>query len=398
MSRAFLDIPDAVAPDYQGGSLLNLSVSFATGIGRAPGRRFAAAPCTCLPDLSGSRIVVFLLIDGLGANDVKRRGPGAFMDDHAQGQLTSVFPPTTASAVTASMSALAPAAHGLTGWYIRDPRFGGILAPLPMVRRDRQPLTGWWPVPRLFPYACLFQHLRCRSAVVSPEHILGSPFNMRHTRGAAARYPYRTLNEMVAAIGEAARNLGRRGGFVYAYHPDYDALAHAHGIGSDECTQHYGLLDDALQAIRRALAGLEATLVVSADHGFIDSPPEQQVCLEDHPALAACLDGPLWGEWRSAYCRVLPQWKDDFENVFRAELGERFELVGARRLIDSGAFGPAAKVHPRLAERVGDYAIIGRGRWTLHDRLPGERAHTMVGVHAGVSADEMFIPLVVAHC
>ena len=398
MSSAFLDLPDAVAPAYDGASLLNLSVSLAVQVGRAKPAAFAALPCAGLPSLADARIVVFLLIDGLGSNDVARRGPGAFMADKRVATLTSVFPSTTASAVTSTLTGLSPAAHGLTGWHIRDERFGGVLAPLPMQRRDRAPLSGWWKIPRLFPYPCIFQHMKCPSAMVSHEHILGSPFNMRHSRSVARRYAYRTVDEMVASIVAAARDLGGKGGFVYAYHADYDALAHGHGVRSSECAAHYARLDEALTQLARGLSGLDAALIVTADHGFIDSPIERQLRIETLPELYDCLDGPLWGERRVAYCRIKPGQHPRFEQAAAKHLAGRFDVIPGRRLIDEGLFGPATKRHPKLVERVGDYALIARDNWTIYDRLDGERDHLMIGVHAGVSADEMFIPLVVSHC
>ncbi len=398
MVSAFLDLPDSVAPRYDGASLLNLSVSLAVQAGRARPTAFAAPACAELPSLADAKVVVFLLIDGLGANDIDRRGAGAFMADHRIATLTSVFPSTTASAVTSSLTGLAPAAHGLTGWYIRDDRFGGILAPLPMQRRDRAPLTGWWKMPRLFPYPCLFQHMKCRSAMVSHEHILGSPFNMRHSRGVARRYGYRTVDEMATSIVSAARDLGGNGGFVYAYHADYDAAAHGSGVASAACSEHYERLDVALKRIKRDLAGLDAALIVTADHGFIDSPVERQIRIETMPEVFDCLAGPLWGERRVAYCRVKQGQHERFEQAVATHLGERVDVIPGRRLLDEHVFGPAAKPHPKLAERVGDYALIARDNWTIYDRLENERDHLMIGVHAGISADEMLIPLVLSRC
>ena len=47
---------------------------------------------------------------------------------------------------------------------------------------------------------------------------------------------------------------------------------------------------------------------------------------------------------------------------------------------------------------VGDYVLVMREDWTLLDWMEGEQRHRQLGVHAGVSADEMLVPLVVAHC
>ncbi|TVT49978.1 MAG: alkaline phosphatase family protein [Denitromonas halophila] len=393
----FLDLPDTVAPDYQGGSLLNLMASLRRRFGDrrvdTPGLRDPEA----MP-LSAARVVVLLVIDGLGAHDLATRGAGSFLAQHQARTLTSVFPPTTASAITTTLTGISPAEHGLTGWYIRDDRFGGVLAPLPMVRRDRAPMTGWWRMPRLFPYHSLFQRLDTRSVMVGPESILGSPFNLRHSRGVARRYAYQDLPELESQLVQSVRDLGSLDGFVYAYHADYDALAHQFGIASLECDAHFEALDAMVARVSAQLAGSGALLLVTADHGFIDSPPERQCDIAAEGQLQSYLDGPLWGERRVAYCRVKNAHRAQFELEAISQLGDRFHVVPGPRLIDSGVFGPTAKPSRRLAERVGDFALIGRDNWTLYDWLPNERRFPMLGVHAGISAAEMLIPLVAIPC
>ncbi len=393
----FLDLPDTVAPDYEGGSLLNLMVTlrrrFGDGRVAMPGLRDPGAL-----RLADARVVVLLMIDGLGAHDLATRGAGSFLARHQARTLSSVFPATTASAITTSLTGISPAEHGLTGWYIRDDRFGGVLAPLPMVRRDREPMTGWWRMPRLFPYPSLFQRLDTRSVMVAPESILGSPFNLRHSRGVARRYAYQSLPDFESQLIQSVHDLGSLDGFVYAYHPDYDSLAHQFGIASVECDAHLEAIDAMVSRVSAALAGSGALLLVTADHGFIDSPPERQCDIASEGRLQRHLDGPLWGERRVAYCRVKKGCHAQFELEAIAQLGDRFHVVRGQRLIDAGVFGPAAKPSPRLRERVGDFALIGRDNWTLYDWLPKEHRYPMLGVHAGISAAEMLIPLVAIRC
>ena len=62
-------------------------------------------------------------------------------------------------------------------------------------------------------------------------------------------------------------------------------------------------------------------------------------------------------------------------------------------LINAGWFGPPP-YHPRLAARVGDYTLVMKDDWTIKDQLPGEKQHRMLGVHGGVSGDEMVVPLI----
>jgi hypothetical protein len=53
-------------------------------------------------------------------------------------------------------------------------------------------------------------------------------------------------------------------------------------------------------------------------------------------------------------------------------------------------------VHPRLADRVGQYTLLARDNWTIGDQLLGESKHVQVGTHGGVTGDEMHVPLIVA--
>ena len=38
-----------------------------------------------------------------------------------------------------------------------------------------------------------------------------------------------------------------------------------------------------------------------------------------------------------------------------------------------------------------------KDNWTIKDWLPGEKRYTMVGVHGGISTNEMRVPLVAVH-
>ncbi len=390
-----LDLPDTVAPDYLGGSLLNLMTSIACRFDAKGLGEHARLADETLLGLSDARVVVLLIIDGLGALDLQRRGDDSFLARHLVTTLTSVFPSTTASAITTTLTGLSPAEHGLTGWFIRDLRFGGVFAPLLMQRRDREPMVGWWRERRLFPYPTLFQRLRARSVMVSHEHILGSPFNLRHGRGLARSYAYSDLDDLDGAVVSATEDLGSQGGFAYAYHADYDATAHRFGIGSEACSANFQRINALVERLGSRLSGQGVRLLVTADHGFIDSPPEKQIRIDAYPDLHACLDGPLWGERRVAYCRVRTGQGGRFEQLAEQVFKDTFDIVPADQLLAEGVFGPARIPHPRLAERIGDYALIGRRGWTVYDTLPNEGEHAMIGVHGGPTADEMCIPLCV---
>src|SRR5512135_1734595 len=106
-----------VLPDYAGGSILNLMRSVAeacgaTGLPYEPARQLDPA------ELADAANIVLLVIDGLGLDYLLRNGKDGALRGHLRGSLTSVFPSTTASAITTFLTGLAPQQHGLTGWHM----------------------------------------------------------------------------------------------------------------------------------------------------------------------------------------------------------------------------------------------------------------------------------------
>jgi hypothetical protein len=336
-----------------------------------------------------------IVVDGLGYRQLTRDHAHSTLCQHLRGPLTSVFPPTTATAITALLTGLAPAQHAVTGWHMYFPEIDAVAAALPLrTRQTDRPLTALGVDPaRFFGHRSLFDQLPVRSFVVSPERIVDSTFNRLHS-GAAERRGYGSLEQLFASLLNCLRaSDGRR--YIYAYYADFDSVAHEHGANSDRAARMVRRFDAAFSAFLSEAGGLDATIIVTADHGFIDSPPERLIELGDHPLLEATLRLPLCGERRAAYCYVRPDRGEEFERYVRSQLAGQVRLYRSETLIEQGWFGPGVP-HPRLKERVGDYTLVMKDNWTIKDWLPGEQRHRHIGVHAGLTEDEMIVPLVVA--
>ena len=104
---------------------------------------------------------------------------------------------------------------------------------------------------------------------------------------------------------------------------------------------------------------------------------------------------PLCGERRVPYCYVQPGQEAAFEHYVKTRLDHCAGLYRSAELIAQGWFG-LGPANPRLAERVGHYALVMKDNYTIKDWIPGEQRYLTVGVHGGVSAAEMYVPLIVA--
>ncbi len=378
-------------PDYAGGSLVNLVSSIATALGAGtPYPPLAALPSEAL---AGARHLVLLVVDGLGFDALSER-PGA-LRDHLRGTLTSVFPSTTASAIPTFLTGLAPQQHGLTGWHMYLRELGAVVAPLPFrTRAGHQGLRAAGVTPAtLFGLAPLFDRLPCACHVVSPRQIVHSDFNVALS-GRAKRHAYDNLDDMFATIaGLLQADAPRR--YVYAYWPQLDALAHEYGCRSEAVAEAFDALDAGFATLVEAAKRSGSTVVVTADHGFVDTSAAETIDLDDHPALRDTLLLPLCGEPRVAYAYVRDGQAGRFEDYLATHLADRVDVFRSETLVEQGWFGPGV-AHPALARRLGDYVLLPRGRGILRDWLQGEPRYTHVGVHGGASAAEMTVPLVVA--
>lgn len=392
ISRPLVLPADSVRPDYVGRGIHTLSRVFQ---GYLQGGSWAQVSSP-LFTANETQVVVFLLIDGLGDHFLQKHGQGSQLLSDRQGTLTSVFPSTTSSAVTTLLTGLEPCTHGLNGWHIREESLGGILAPLPLQLRGAGKLhVDQTVLEALFPYDNLFEGVPRPSIAVLPAHISNSAFTVRHYRGAEIR-AYRSLTQLLDLTLDAARALSRRsgGGFVQAYYPELDALSHHFGCESNEAIREFWRVDRCYQKLRERLRSLGASCVVSADHGFIDSPADRLICLGENDPVTDMLTGPLWGERRSAFCQTREGAETDFIDWAAQTLQGVAQVVESEALIQHGFLG-RGPCHPKLTERMGSHAILMEPGWTICDLLPGEQPHEMMGVHGGLSSAEMLVPLIV---
>ena len=381
-------------PNYRDGSILNLMQSILGGLD-APGAGDVHGHLADLEpgEVADARHVVLLVIDGLGRAQLEV-GPAPALRASLRGTMTSVFPSTTASAVTTFLTGLAPAEHAVTGWFMWLREIDSIVAPLPFTTRaGNAGLTARGVEPAgVFVGPTVFERVRADCHAVLPAELVDSAYTRAHTRGATPRGIER-LEGLVDAIVDVVRNAPRRT-YVSAYWPVLDTLSHEFGASGVRTRRHLAEIDLHFARLHAALAGSGTLLLVTADHGFVDIRPESRLDVDSVPGLAPMLARPLCGEPRIAYCYVRDDCRADFAKRAVDGLDGAACVVDSASMIEDGWFGPG-EPHPRLHERVGDFALVMQDDYAIRDRIPGEKPFRHVGVHGGVSREEMRVPLVV---
>ncbi len=378
-------------PNYRDGSIVNLMASIQVGLGAVS--EYPVLPQLDPDILTRSGKVLLVVVDGLGHSFLRRQAPSGFLRRHLVTRLTSVFPATTASAITTFLTGSAPQQHGITGWYMYFRELGAVFTVLPF-----RPRYGAASLPRagvdaqrFFAHASIFEKIQAPSSLIVPNYIVNSDFTLAHS-GPAKRLGYADMDGFFRTIRDTLGENAERG-FIHAYWAGLDALAHEQGIGSPSVTEHFEKLESGLYTLVRDLAGSDTLVVVTADHGLVDNVPERLIKVEEHPALAECLVLPLCGEPRTAYCYVHPHLREQFVAYCHTHLSDCLEVRPSQQLIDDGFFGPG-RPHPRLSDRVGHYTLLMKENFAIRDRVWGENAHSLMGVHGGMSEDEMLVPLI----
>jgi hypothetical protein len=385
--------PARIAPDYAGNGLVNLIASCATSCGGpALHPTLEALPPT---QLAAAQNVLLIVIDGLGYNYLRSSGANSALTSHLATRMTSVFPSTTASAITTTFTGLAPAEHGLTGWFTWFEEADTIAAALPFKPRGiAQPLEerGIEPA-NLYRGKPLFDSLSTEAIVVSYRPIVDSNYN-QHFCGRARRLAYDDLDGFVAQTEAAVKSsTGRK--FIYAYYPHFDTSAHRFGVAGKETAAVFAGIDAAFAELLKRLSGTDTALLLTADHGFIDCPDEHALDIAECPELAALLARPLTGERRVAFCHVRPGKQDEFRKLAGEWLDKKADVLPGHVPLREGWFG-GGDLHPHIAGRTGDFVLMMRDSYTVKDWLPGEPRYLHIGNHGGMSTDEMYIPLVFA--
>ncbi len=414
-----MNLPEHL-PDYQGASIVNLMSS----IGEHLGISNPYAPSSILPQnsLSPGENIVLLVIDGMGYEYLNSHGKGSTFLKHLQGRMTSVFPTTTAAAMTSFYSGVAPLNHGIPAWHTYLREFGAVSTILPMtVRGNRSSLLhSDLQAKDIFQFESFTRNLKGSSYSVFPKPIYRSPFSSYAVEGTkelsySPKNPakfFRRIRKLLRTLPSApsvpsassvsttsstsSRASPTSPNYIMGYWSGFDSVAHTHGIESEDTFQHFQQIDHAfgefVDHVRDRYPNLK--IIVTADHGLMDSTEDQVIWLRDHPDLKKTMTLPFSGEARVPFFYVRAHEKSAFENYMERHFGDQGELYSILDLKKQKLFG-LGEAHPQFWDRIGDYILMMKDNYIFKDQLLGEKKEFLIGNHGGLSQEELYVPLIV---
>lgn len=378
--------------DKKGASIVNLMASLIAGRGgHSPHASLKALPPAYVASFDR---VLLLILDGLGWEQWEEYQETAesspFFLRHTPHLISTVFPATTASAITTFTTGCAPAEHGVLGWFQWLPAIQSVATVLKCETRDEEPLLE-----ANQNYADILKvpnHLLSMTATrtaLSWGNLTASPFGRACGQwDAYERFKrVRRMRLLLNAFSETPAPA-----YGYAYWPSYDSLCHKFCTRSRPAIQHLVMLDVFLGNLIEDLKGSNTLLLITADHGLVDVRRKNVHELANWADWPRFSPGPPWGDGRQMRIRLYPDHAQQFVQTARDRLGEDFEIEFPPA--DSKLIG-AGLAHPELAERAGDVLLLPPMGHTLSWTAPGQKSHRMSAHHGGRSEREMNVPLFV---
>jgi predicted AlkP superfamily pyrophosphatase or phosphodiesterase len=381
----------------------------------APQPRLPPLDGTVLPAhlTKGVRNVVLVVADGLGHHQLMREiaagnAPKLAEIIHASNAsyepLTSVFPTTTVAALGALNSAVTPAEHGLLSYTVFVPEFETIVEMIrwgPQNRRISFTDPEFGRSPEDFFWAeTMYHRLHAagleRTFAVNPRGFAGTALTRMLHRGATYE-GYIATSSLSALVAKALEDRPHTPTYVYAYWPTVDTISHVIGPRTEEHAAEVTAFDAAFARLLRRIDGDATLVLLTADHGHVDTGPEQQIALDEHPELLGMLRQPPAGERRAIYLYVTDGRTQDVLSYVRANLRHVSTMLTQDEAIECGLFGPGP-ISERARGRIGDVILFPRGNLQLVADIRGPDGTLMQqpqfkGLHGGLTEDEALVPL-----
>lgn len=400
----------ALLPDYTGRGLVNLPATVLAAFGE-----HTAGDPPALADLDpalldGARQIVVVLADGLGWWQLEKlceSGATPFLAavvararrrESAQLlECTTVFPSTTAAAITTIHTARTPQEHGNIAYFCWLDEFEQVTAMLrwgPAITRRGSYFDDGKIDPRTYvKVPNIHKRLRERGVatyVIEPEMFRNEPMSRMHAR--EATYVGYQLPTTMGVRLRGLLNAGPHGAgpaYIYAYWSGIDATSHLYGPMSDEAAAEAAALDITLRRAVNDRDPGDTLMIVTADHGHAFTDPDKLIDLLGDDELRGLLRNPIAGEPRLAFLHT------DHPDAVRTHIEQRwpgaFDLLDRDELLAAGMFGRGDTALAK--KRIGEVcAMLTDDRGARIMRVDGQDFRHR-GSHGGMTPDEMRIPV-----
>lgn len=316
--------------------------------------------------------VIVLLLDGLGENILEHNlEASSFLKTHHLYTNTAIYPSTTAAATTATLCGLAPIRTGWLGWcnYFKEIKRNIVLfTGKDYFTGEDTGFNGF----KALPTKPFFYDLDVNGAICQP--------NFAKRKKQFKKIVKHSLKE----IKRKKKNV------QYVYYTQPDTLMHTNGAYHEEVAKRLKEIDDILVWYSKKLPK-DTLLIISADHGHTNVEP---LDFYQCDLLLKMLNHKPANDSRCITFSVKDEYRGIFPTIFEALFGYAYDIMPSSEAIRNGFFGkdndiPCARAYDFLA----DYVAVAKNKYYFN--YQGPDSEIFKSHHAGITADEMLVPVIV---
>ncbi|WP_026181947.1 alkaline phosphatase family protein [Alloscardovia criceti] len=330
--------------------------------------------------------IIVVLIDGLGFwNMVERKGHAPYLRallSHSGNDqpISTCFPSTTVSALSVFGTGTCPGLTAMTGYTQLNPDNGRLSQMIKftdgLVPEDVQTQPT------------VFEGLSAQGVRVTTCG-LGQFSKSALTRAALRGTRYISGRNAAQHILAAAK-ASYEPGLTYLYIRDADKMGHQYGWNDEHWIGTFERVDAQLRTLA-SKAAPGTLIVITADHGMINSNPEHRIDIAAHEHLQKGVH-LIGGEPRavSLYAHA-DEDPEDIAHRWSEFLGEQARVYTQEQAVHAGLYGPVSEHTQRY---LADVIVMAAEDTTIVDsRTQSEVATHLPSVHGSLTKAEIDIPL-----
>ncbi|XMB71453.1 alkaline phosphatase family protein [Mycoplasmatota bacterium WC30] len=323
------------------------------------------------------RNVVLILVDAMGSEILKKhQNETKFLRENEIETLTTVFPSTTVSATTSVLTGRPPVNTGWIGWlqYIKE-EDRSVIFFFNKDFYDENHEFDYSVCEKYAPVKRIYELIEEKNPDVNTKEIFPEFRTPEH----------KTFRDECETIIKETKTKGKH--FIYSYWDKLDTLLHKTGTTSEKVKNH---LYDINEDVKYLIDGLDddTLVIITADHGQIDIEELELWKYED--VISNFKHNPSI-EARATAFFIKEGQEEEFVNAFNKHFGEYFILYKSEDFLKTKILGNAEEQY-KVKEFLGDYFAIAIDKYAF--KLSDSK-RVFKAQHAGLTKDEMLIPLIV---
>jgi predicted AlkP superfamily pyrophosphatase or phosphodiesterase len=325
-------------------------------------------------ELEGINHVIYILLDGLGVNVIKKHlHKNDALYRYMADEITSVFPPTTVAATTSVLSNKLPISSGHLGWvqYFKEEDTNLV------VFMNTDYYTNEPQQENL--KEKYLNYTNITTMIQNETGIESTIFFPSFQEGGS-----NSFHEEVERVLLKTHHTDKS--FNYLYWTEPDLSEHKYGVYSKEVKDVLVHLNQDFTELIQNITN-DTLVCLIADHGLTDV---SEVELNDYSSITSLLTRKPSLEPRCVNFFIKEGKKELFKIEFNKLFKNDFQLYTKQEFLDTGLLGTTEK-HRMVDSFLGDYIAIAKtDKMFIFDQSKGYKGH-----HAGLSEDEMIVPLII---